>query len=208
MMRVGISETELPRDVLDQEINDIKGIGVEIRLNSHIESLDELSSQGYEAILVAIGCPLALRRGAVVAALSSKLEIPKQFGLAGKRMNGTTIIEVDSNTLTTSRPGIFAAGDAILGSTSVVHAIGSGKKAAISIDKYLGGNGELPMEEIKFTGPTSRQTFLERQKPRRRPKLPKYSKSEIIKFSQDEPGLTQDMAVAECQRCWRCDLKE
>jgi hypothetical protein len=208
MMRVGISQTELPRDVLDQEINDIKGIGVEIRLNSHIESLDELSRQGYEAILVAIGCPLALRRGAVVAALSSKPEIPKQFGLASKRMNGTTIIEVDSNTLATSRPGIFATGDAILGPTSVVHAIGSGKKAAISIDKYIGGNGELPIEEIEFRGPTSRQTFLERQKPRRRPKLPKYSKSELIKFGQDEPGLTQDMAIAECQRCWRCDLKE
>jgi hypothetical protein len=208
MMRVGISETELPRDVLDQEINDIKGIGVEIRLNSHIESLDELSRQGYEAILIAIGCPLALRRGAVVAPLSNKPEIPKQFGLASEIMNGMTVIEVDSNTLATSRPGIFAAGDAILGPTSVVHAIGSGKKAAISIDKYLGGNGELPIEEIEFTGPTSRQTFLERQKPRRRPKLPKYSKSEIIKFGQDDPGLTQDMAVAECQRCWRCDLKE
>ena len=207
-MRVGISETELPRDVLDQEINDIKGIGVEIRLNSHIESLDELSRQGYEAILIAIGCPLALRRGAAVAPLSNKPEIPKQFGLASKITNGMTVIEVDSNTLATSRPGIFAAGDAILGPTSVVHAIGSGKKAAISIDKYLGGNGELPIEEIEFMGPTSRQTFLERQKPRRRPKLPEYSKSEIIKFGQDEPGLTQDMAIAECQRCWRCDLKE
>jgi hypothetical protein len=123
-------------------------------------------------------------------------------------MNGMTVIEVDSDTLATSRPGIFAAGDAILGPTSVVHAIGSGKKAAISIDKYLGGGGELPIEEIDFTGPTSRQTFLERQRPRRRPELPKYSNSEIMKFGQDEPGLTQDMAVAECQRCWRCDLKE
>ena len=208
MMRVGISETELPRDVLDQEINDIKGIGVEIRLNSHIESLDELSRQGYGTILIAIGCPLALRRGAVVAALSSKPEIPKQFGLASKIMNGMTVLEVDSNTLATSRPGVFATGDAILGPTSVVHAIGSGKKAAVSIDKYLGDNGELPMEKIKFIGPTSRQTFLERQKPRQRPKLPKYSESEILKFGQDDPGLTPDMAVAECQRCWRCDLKE
>jgi hypothetical protein len=208
MMRVGISQTELPRDVLDQEINDIEGTGVEIRLNSHIESLDELSRQGYETILVAIGCPLALRRSAVVAALSSKPEILKQFGLATKRINGTSAIEVDPGTLATSRPGIFAAGDAILGPTSVVHAIGSGKKAAISIDRYLGGNGELPIEEIKATGPTSRETFLERQKPKQRPKLPKYSESEIVQSGEDEPGLTQAMAIAECQRCWRCDLEE
>jgi hypothetical protein len=208
MMRVGIPQTELPRDVLDQEIDDIKGLGVEIRLNSQIESLDALSTQGYDAILVAIGCPLVLRQSATVAALSGKPEILKQFGLAGKRMSGANIIEVDPNTLATSRPGIFATGDAILGPTSVVNAIGSGKKAAISIDKHLGGNGELPIEEIEATGPTSRETFLERQKPKWRPKLPKYSESEVIQSGEEEPGLSQDIAVAEGQRCWRCDLEE
>jgi hypothetical protein len=208
MMRVGIPQTELPRDVLDQEINDIKGLGVEIKLNSRIESLDALSSHGYDAILVAIGCPLVLRQSAVVAALSSKPEILKQFGLASKRVSGTNTIEVDPNTLATSKPGIFATGDTILGPTSVVNAIGSGKKAAISIDKYLGGNGELPIEEIKFTGPTSRDTFLERHKPKQRPKLPKYSEAEIMKLGEDEPGLSQAVSVAEGQRCWRCDLEE
>jgi hypothetical protein len=208
MMRVGIPQTELPRDVLDKEINDIKGLGVEIRLNSRIESLDALSPQGYDAILVAIGCPLVLRQSATVAALSGKPEILKQFGLASKRMSGANIIEVDPNTLATSKPGIFATGDAILGPTSVVNAIGSGKKAAISIDRYVGGNGVLSIEELEATGPTSRETFLERQKPKRRPKLPKYSESEIVQSGEEEPGLSQAMAVAEGQRCWRCDLEE
>jgi hypothetical protein len=208
MMRVGIPQTELPRDVLDKEINDIRGLGVEIRLNSRVESLEELSAQGYDAILVAIGCPLVLRQSAVVAALSGKPEMLKQFGLASRRMSGANIIDVDPNTLATSKPGIFATGDAILGPTSVVHAIGSGKKAAISIDRYVGGNGELPVEEIKAAGPTSRETFLERQKSKRRPKLPKYSESEIMKLGEDEPGLSQALAVAEGQRCWRCDLEE
>ena len=207
-MRVGISQTELPRDVLDQEIDDIRGLGVEIKLNSRIESLDALSSQGYDAIVVAIGCPLVLRQSAVVAALSGKPEMLKQFGLASKRMSGANIIEVDPNTLATSKAGIFATGDAILGPTSVVNAIGSGKKAAISVDRYLGGNGELPIEQIEATGPTSRETFLERQKPKRRPKLPKYSEAQIVKSGEDEPGLNQAMAVAEGQRCWRCDLEE
>lgn len=207
-MRVGISQTELPRDVLDQEISDIKGLGVEVRLNSRVESLDPLSTQGYDAVLVAIGCPLVLRQSATVAALSGKPEMLKQFGLASKRMSGANTIEVDPNTLATSKPGIFATGDAILGPTSVVHAIGSGKKAAISIDRYVGGNGELPIEEIEAAGPTSRETFLERQKPKRRPKLPKYSEAEIVQSGEDEPGLSKEMAVAEGQRCWRCDLEE
>jgi Dihydroprymidine dehydrogenase domain II, 4Fe-4S cluster/Pyridine nucleotide-disulphide oxidoreductase/Respiratory-chain NADH dehydrogenase, 30 Kd subunit len=208
MMRVGIPQTELPRDVLDQEINDIKGLGVEIRLNSRIESLDALSTQGYDAILVAIGCPLVLRQSATVAALSGKLGILKQFGLISKRMSGVNIIEVDPNMLATSRQGIFATGDAILGPTSVVHAIGSGKKAAISIDRYVGGNGELLIKETADSGPTSRDTFLERQKPKKRPELPKYSNSEIRQLGAEEPGLSKEMAITEGQRCWRCDLEE
>jgi hypothetical protein len=208
MMRVGIPQTELPRDVLDEEINDIKGLGVEIRLNSRIESLDGLSSQGHDAILVAIGCPLVLRQSATVAALSGKPEMLKQFGLASGRMSGANIIDVEPDTLATSKPGTFATGDAILGPTSVVNAIGSGRKAAISIDRYVGGDGELPVEEIKAAGPTSRETFLERQKSKRRPKLPKYSEAEIVQSGEDEPGLSQAMAVAEGQRCWRCDLEE
>jgi hypothetical protein len=193
---------------LDQEINDIKGLGVEIRLNSRIESLDGLSSQGHDAILVAIGCPLVLRQSATVAALSGKPEMLKQFGLASRRMSGANIIDVEPDTLATSKPGIFATGDAILGPTSVVNAIGSGKKAAISIDRYVGGDGELLVEEIRAAGPTSRETFLERQKSKRRPKLPKYSEAEIVQSGEDEPGLNQAMAVAEGQRCWRCDLEE
>jgi hypothetical protein len=149
-----------------------------------------------------------LRQSATVAALSGKPEMLKQFGLASKRMSGANIIEVDPNTLATSKTGIFATGDAILGPTSVINAIGSGKKAAISIDRYVGGNGVLSIEEIEATGPTSRETFLERQKPKRRPKLPKYSESEIIQLGEDEPGLSKEMAITEGQRCWRCDLEE
>jgi glutamate synthase (NADPH/NADH) small chain len=37
----------------------------------------------------------------------------------------------------TSRPGVFAGGDAVTGPLTVVHAMGAGKKAAVSIDQYL-----------------------------------------------------------------------
>jgi hypothetical protein len=111
-------------------------------------------------------------------------------------------------TLATSKSGIFAAGDAILGPTSVVEAIGSGKGAASSIDRYLGGDGGLEVEEIAAAGPRSRETFLERQSPRKRPELPRYSESEVMEFGEEEPGLSQEMAISEGKRCWRCDLEE
>ena len=55
MMRVGIPQYRLPRDILDKEIDAIKQLGVEIKLNSKQESLDKLFKEGYDAIFVSIG---------------------------------------------------------------------------------------------------------------------------------------------------------
>lgn len=55
MLRYGIPEYRLPRAVLDHEINDIEQMGVEIRTNSRVASIDALLEEGYDAILVAVG---------------------------------------------------------------------------------------------------------------------------------------------------------
>lgn len=55
MMRYGIPEYRLPREVLAEEIEEIKGVGVNIELNTEAESLDELFAQGYDAVFLAIG---------------------------------------------------------------------------------------------------------------------------------------------------------
>jgi glutamate synthase (NADPH) small chain len=45
----------------------------------------------------------------------------------------------------TSMPGVFAGGDIVRGAATVILAMGDGKRAARSIDAYLGGN--YPPEE-------------------------------------------------------------
>ena len=56
MMRYGIPAYRLPRDILDQEILDIEKMGVEIRTNTKIESMEDLIlDNGYDAVLVAVG---------------------------------------------------------------------------------------------------------------------------------------------------------
>ncbi len=50
-------------------------------------------------------------------------------------------IRVDEETLMTSREGVFAGGDAIRGPATFIQAAADGKKAAESIDRYLGGKG-------------------------------------------------------------------
>jgi NADH-quinone oxidoreductase subunit F len=58
MMAIGIPAYRLSKDVLQAEIDRILGLGVELKLNTALGrdfSLDDLKSQGYNAILIATG---------------------------------------------------------------------------------------------------------------------------------------------------------
>jgi heterodisulfide reductase subunit A-like polyferredoxin len=64
MLRVGIPEYRLPRDVLDAEIEWLERLGIEIKLNTPIGegfSLDDLKSSGYSAVYVAVGAHTGLK---------------------------------------------------------------------------------------------------------------------------------------------------
>jgi len=55
MMRYGIPEYRLPREVLAEEIEEIRRLGVDIKTNTRVASVDELLEQGYNAVFLAIG---------------------------------------------------------------------------------------------------------------------------------------------------------
>jgi NADH-quinone oxidoreductase subunit F len=63
MMRYGIPEYRLPREVLAKEIEEIRGVGVDIKVNTRISSVDELFEQGYHAIFLAIGAHQGAKLG-------------------------------------------------------------------------------------------------------------------------------------------------
>jgi NADPH-dependent glutamate synthase beta subunit-like oxidoreductase len=63
MMRVGIPDYRLPEDVLDAEIKVIEQAGVEIKLNTKVESVDGLFRQGYEAVFLALGAHRGMKLG-------------------------------------------------------------------------------------------------------------------------------------------------
>jgi glutamate synthase (NADPH/NADH) small chain len=56
------------------------------------------------------------------------------------RTNKWGVILVDEATCQTSKPGVFAAGDAITGGSTVILAMGQAKRAAAGIDKFLMGD--------------------------------------------------------------------
>ena len=67
MLRYGIPDYRLPKEVLDDEIRYIEELGVEIKKNHPVKSLKGIFDQGYKAIFLATG-----------AWVSEKLNIPNE----------------------------------------------------------------------------------------------------------------------------------
>jgi ferredoxin len=128
-------------------------------------------------------------------------DIPKRFGLDITE-GGTLRVEADS--VVTSKAGVFAGGDAVSGSASVIEAIAAGRKAAISIDEYLGGIGMidetlLPREEVAPMEPSSL--------PGRRELTHLLPVTErLTGFDEVDIGLNEEVAIEQAKRCLRCDL--
>ncbi|MBI4185969.1 MAG: FAD-dependent oxidoreductase [Chloroflexi bacterium] len=337
MLRVGIPEYRLPKAVLKAEIDLLRDSRVEIKTNSRVESLDELSAQGYNAVFLALGAhrgsrlgmdgenspgvmdgvsflrevnlgvkvkvgdrvavvgggnaaidsartasrlgarevtiiyrrtrdemparheevdgaleegikivflaapskiarrderleltcvrmqlgepdasgrrrPVAVRGSefsmefdTIIAAIGQVPEIPRGFDV---ELDKGGVIKVDPDTLATSKPGVFAGGDIVTGPATVTGAMAAGKKAAICIDRYLGGSGDISeaLTPEDAVGPCLGREEDFARKPRQQ--MPCLEVSERTgNFSQVEVGLDETAAVAEAARCLKCDIR-
>ncbi len=63
MLRVGIPQYRLPHEVIDVEARRLIQMGVEIRMNTRVVSLDLLFDMGYKAIFITIGAHQSLKLG-------------------------------------------------------------------------------------------------------------------------------------------------
>ena len=118
---------------------------------------------------------------------------------------------VDSNTLVTNVPGVFAGGDFVTGPDMVINAIAAGRRGAIAIDKFLRGDAsrvEIYDRKGKVAaapaGPALEDTW--ETKPRTAVRtLPLGDRR--ASFTEIELGFSEDIARREARRCLRCDLE-
>ncbi len=111
--------------------------------------------------------------------------------------------------LDTSRPGVFAAGDAVLGPATVIEAVAQGNKVAIAVDEYLQDGRPESKEDWLAYGTVELQYNLEDYAEAKRPEMPSRGPEERSKdFAEIELGFTQKAAREEAKRCLRCDLEE
>jgi len=185
-LREDVPETDLPRTVLDAEIEQILRLGVRFQGNTRIGrdmSLADLQSQ-FDAVYIATGRDEDTRQ---------------ELGLP----TGPKGFKVERRTHQTAQAGVFAGGDAVRGpSQRAIRSLADGREAAISIGQYLAGDavtgpeqpfnirmGRLDADEL-----TSLMALAGEQA-RQSPENP-------------EQGFTEMQARAEALRCLHCDCRK
>jgi len=339
MLAVGIPEYRLPKGILNREIDAVKKLGVEIRLNTKIEDAGALLKEGYRAVFMAVGAHkgngmeipgkdlkgaydaidflretnlgrrvaigkkvavigggnsaidaarVAVREGAEsvqvfyrrqrqdMTAMTAEIEAAeaegvnlnflttparlleknrkvggmecvrmelKELDASGRgtpypvkdseyiteidtvifaigqtpdlslitNVKGITttrqgIVVVDPATLETGIAGIFAGGDMSWGGGTVIEAIAAGKRAAVSIDRFLQGiDLKEGREEDPLRARDIQVTIPAGTKEAPRPPMPELKVADrCSNYREIRLGFTREMAIAEAERCLSC----
>jgi formate dehydrogenase beta subunit len=118
------------------------------------------------------------------------------------------LIVVDKFSLQTGMPGVYAGGDAAVAPGGVIQAIAAGRRAAETVDRALGGSGEI--DEVLFDRPRLNPCLGRKQGfcawPRQA--MPVRSREARRRgFAEIAIGFNADQARREAARCLQCDLR-
>ncbi len=139
-----------------EEIHHAEQEGIQFQLLSNpvrILGTEDGWVRGVECVRMELGEPDASgrRRPMAVEGSNFTIDVDMFVVAAGSKTNPliaqTTpgldvtprnLIVADERTCATSKPGVFAGGDAVIGAATVILAMGAGKRAAAGIAEYLG----------------------------------------------------------------------
>ena len=121
-------EEQLPRDVLGREIEQVFELGVELKLDVKVDALDDLVEE-HDAVLIACG----------------RVD-PKTLEPWGLKLNKRGV-EINRDTLQTSLPSVFAAGNVIRQKSLFVRSVADGKLAAQAMHEFVSGLPITPPEK-------------------------------------------------------------
>jgi formate dehydrogenase (NADP+) beta subunit len=113
-------------------------------------------------------------------------------------------VKIDQQTLMTTAPGIFAAGDIAFGPRLIISAVADGKKAAAEIDRYLQGSAWKPKApHVQITVLDHHQMAQEYDEYSRL-SIPTIALDRRTGIAEVELGYTEEQARQEATRCLKC----
>jgi len=133
-------------------------------------------------------------------------QVPSTEPVQGLELSPDRTLKVDVVTLAGSVKGVFAGGDVVNGGGSVIEAIAQGQRAAVAMDRFLGGTGALP-PEVSFSLRRPSEEELEQEMPRVEEEMLEVAER-LGNFREVVGCLSPAGACAEAGRCLRCDLEK
>jgi NADPH-dependent glutamate synthase beta subunit-like oxidoreductase len=186
-----------PNEIL-QEDRRIVGVKL-IKCTSVFDEKGNFSPQFDETLTKNLACDtviMAIGQSSDLRFIDSEIEI-----------TSWNTIPVDSS-MKTSKQGIFAAGEVVSGPITVVEAIRAGKKAAIAMDRYLGGDGDIFVPLIEEGNSEANIGRIDGFSSLIRVKMPETDIIQRVQnFDEIEIGYNRTMAIQEAERCLQCDLR-
>lgn len=170
-----LGRDQLPAEIIRRETALILESGLETHFHVSIQA-ETFPFQDYDAILIATG-----------------QEHQTDFGL---NRTAAGFLEVDPVTLQTSQPGVFAGGGTIH-SPSTIHSLSDGRRAAISIDRFL--------QKVSLTASRVHEASYET---RLFTRLDGIRPQAAVVPAHSQDSYTVPEAQQEAGRCLQCECME
>ncbi len=216
------TRAEMPAS--DFEIDEALHEGVKIEYLAAPSSITNIGSGlSVECIRMELGEPDASGRRSPVPVAGSEFSINASavIGAIGQKVSAGFVDEIgveltrwgtvlaDEATYMTNRPGIFACGDCQTGADIAVRAVGAGRKAAASINQFLGG-AEVVGEPVLFNSRMGElkdvsEKLFEGLTQQAKVKMPEIADEiRVSTFDEIETGFSVEAARKEAERCLKC----
>jgi heterodisulfide reductase subunit A len=119
-------------------------------------------------------------------------------------------VAVNPETMQTSIPYVFAAGDAVSGPATVIEAVAAGHKAVAAIQQFLDGQDLEEFARIQATQPAPGNNWADIPEgiaplPRVQP-AHTVDTARVITFDEVDPAMSEQDARQEAARCLNCGV--
>ena len=186
-----------PKRILSQ---DGKVTGIELVQCSHVfDEAHRFNPAFIEGSEVIVPCDT------VVMAIGQSPDLSWVRPADGLTLTPRGMLQVDSTTLATSRPDVFAGGDLAFGPRIIITAVAEGKRAAQSIATFLTGHVPEDHRTIRTTIIGSHHMPRDYEKLARRT-APTIPVPRRIGISEVEHAYARPDADQQAERCLKCHI--